>query len=277
MSNQPDFGDSVAQDIQEINGLLASVDSSPPQASPPPPSKRRKSVSSTPTATIRWTIDMIEELLKAKARHRNFFLDAKNRNQLKIGWSKVILDVTTRFGCELSEVQVKNKYNGLQTTYRQVRGQGTDTGNNPAAPKPICWAAKVEHFGNRQGQAHECLNSQPVAIVSVECDDDKPANQSEDGKPANQSEPSTQRQRPNRERSLPFDSLGSDIKQGLQDLGRLLVSDGDDGAVKDMLKTQQQLLQQTNQLLQENKAQTEKPQQLSAGTVALSTKFVEKQ
>lgn len=211
---------------------------------------------------------MIETLLQAKAKYRDYFLEAKHKNKLALGWSKIVLDLKTRCDADLSVTQVKNKYNGLQTSYRQARDQNNQTGNNAAPPKPACWDVLVEHFGNRQGQAHQCLNSQPAGSEEAGSDTDliEP-----------ETEPPSKRQRSNRDRSqTPYDSLGSDIKCGLQELGRMLGGECADDTVKEMLQSQHQLLEQTNQLLKESKDQTAKLLEISAASLQLLAKLVEK-
>jgi len=103
-----------------------------PAAPPPAPSiqgnsrKRPAPVSATSNKkskqdqAIRWSTELIEELLRSKEEHLAFFLEAKNKAKLQQGWSKVLLDLKSRCGITASVTQIKNKYQNLQIKYRQL-------------------------------------------------------------------------------------------------------------------------------------------------------------
>eukprot|EP00474_Spongospora_subterranea_P007745 CRZ08203.1 hypothetical protein [Spongospora subterranea] len=76
--------------------------------SPPPsdravidakPKRRRGRPSKSQVPSIdedaEWTTAMIEVLVNQKSEHNNLFLDARNKQSLSLGWSKVTLAVNT--------------------------------------------------------------------------------------------------------------------------------------------------------------------------------------
>ena len=256
-----------------------------PAAPPPAPSiqgnsrKRPAPVSATSNKKskqdqpIRWSTELIEELLRSKEEHRAFFLEAKNKAKLQQGWSKVLLDLKSRCGITASVTQIKNKYQNLQTKYRQLWQEQSSTGNNPAAPKPPCWAAMVSHFGGSEGMAHSCLNTQTSDAAN-------PGIPSEVG--SADSDTDDQSQRPVRARSrrntgtpdrnTALALLGSEIKEGLQSLGASL-----SGGSSSSNPKIEQLLDINTELLQENRNQTEQLLKLSSATVELLSKLVDRQ
>jgi len=256
-----------------------------PAAPPPAPSiqgnsrKRPAPVSATSNKKskqdqpIRWSTELIEELLRSKEEHRAFILEAKNKAKLQQGWSKVLLDLKSRCGITASVTQIKNKCQNLQTKYRQLWQEQSSTGNNPAAPKPPCWAAMVSHFGGSEGMAHSCLNTQTSDAAN-------PGIPSEVG--SADSDTDDQSQRPVRARSrrntgtpdrnTALALLGSEIKEGLQSLGASL-SGGSSSSNPKIEK----LLNINTELLQENRNQTEQLLKLSSATVELLSKLVDRQ
>lgn len=168
-----------------------------------------------------WTPAMIEALLLEKQLNARLFLEAKEKKSISIGWAKITLSINSQFNESLSSDQIKNKYQYLQKTFRQLTNSDKLTGNVKLPKKPCYWDAMVSHFGGNEGLAHECLNY-AVDQKGYESDGDFAANRSVSTTPHNNRKSSRTSQQD------ALTSLGSDLKEGLitmgQELGRGLAA-----------------------------------------------------
>lgn len=201
---------------------------------------------------FRWNQELIEALLTARSEHRKFFMEAKNKAKLNDGWKRVILDITMVCGNEPSMASVKNKYQSLQALYRKTCQEDLKTGNFAPIPKPLVWEAMVDHFGGRQGTAHDCLNTQsspkraavPVSLSDGNDSDEEPQNVLR----------KVRRQGITPDRNSAICGLGDSIKEGLNTLGAGLGRMGN--APAGGANNLERLLTLHTELLQENKSQT---------------------
>ena len=100
---------------------------------------------------------------------RNYFLDAKDKKGIIRGWSRVALELNGSLRMQIPIEKIKAKYQNLQATYRKIsQAEIQTTGNVKLPKKPSFFDALVDHFGNRQGMAHRCLNSSELANRSDE-------------------------------------------------------------------------------------------------------------
>ena len=189
------------------------------------------------------------------------------------GWSKVLLDLQARCDFTGNLLQLKNKYQNLQTTFRKLRQEESRTGNFEPTPKPIVWSALVNHFGGNHGTAHDSLKSQPQEITATEKDiSEKIVDEDLEDTPITNR--SSRRRGGTPDRQSAIRDLGAELKEGLVSIGEGLVASKKSTESDAKLE---QFLSLNTQLLQENRAQTQELLKLSAVTVELLKKFVDKQ
>ena len=102
---------------------------------------------------------MIETLLQRKEELKEEFLDSKDKVSLARGWSKVVLTFQQTLGLDVTQDQLKSKYQALQKVYRTLNADDKKTGNGTPARKPFYWDVLVNHFGGRSGLSHDCVFS----------------------------------------------------------------------------------------------------------------------
>ena len=109
-------------------------------------------IDETPRKNVSWTLEMEEELLELRlVVYKENFLDAKDKISLGRAWSKILLDFNLKFQVEFSLEQLKNKYNSLKSTFRNVSSSSLETGNNPAPKIPENWEVLNQFFQGRSG------------------------------------------------------------------------------------------------------------------------------
>ena len=108
---------------------------------------------------ICWTDDIVEALLNAFKAYLSSFLDAKDKKAIIRGWSRVALTFNTGAKLCLPIEKIKRKYQNLQKVYRAVsQTEIKSTGNVKFPKKRSYYELLVDHFGGREGMAHQSLN-----------------------------------------------------------------------------------------------------------------------
>ena len=157
--------------------------------------------------------------------------------------------------------KIKAKYQNLQATSRKIsQAEFQTTGNVKLPKKPSFFDALVDHFGNRQGMAHRCLNSSELANRS-----DEQSHDSDSGDEAQSRSLVFTPTSANPSRNLPKASkndavamVGKKIREGLVERSERMASaltssqpsfGNDISKIKQLLKVQAKQSTETNQLL----------------------------
>jgi hypothetical protein len=207
---------------------------------------------------------MIEALLNARKANTSSFLNAKDKKSIIRGWSRVALAFNASEKLDLPIEKIKSKYQNLQKVYRSVsKTEVKTTGNVKLPKKPSYYELLVDHFGSREGMAHQCLNTADGDIQS-EADDSSDSSTSEDGKLARRQLLPSLSSRPvpagKQTKSDNIFAVGKDIKEGLVEMSDRLASalltgqqapvvNNDLQEIKALLKAQAEQNMETNQLL----------------------------
>ena len=196
-----------------------------------------------------WTASMTEILIEQKQNFAKMFADARNKDSVQMGWSRLTLSVNTLCKSIFSFKQVKDKYTNLRKMYRKIRESENETGNKKAKKKPDYWDALNNHFGGRQGAAHS-------ALLYDEEDEGEGSSQLECSPAETCTPPAKTRKVAATDRLTAVASVGADIKEGLESLGdKLIVAMATPAREPDMdlltaIKFQGEQIQKTNELLQ---------------------------
>ena len=236
----------------------------------PPPvtgsaKKRGRPKLSESSEVICWTDEMVEALLNARKANLSSFLDAKDKKAIIRGWSRVALTFNTGAKLYLPIEKIKSKYQNLQKVYRAVsQTEIKSTGNVKLPKKPSYYELLVDHFGGREGMAHQCLNAADDVENQSQGDESSDSTTSDASKPMRrQLLPSSSSRPISQGKTTKSDSIfavAGDIKTGLVEMSDRLASalltgqqapavNNELQEIKALLKAQAEQNLETNQLL----------------------------
>ncbi|KAJ1569329.1 hypothetical protein HK096_003459 [Nowakowskiella sp. JEL0078] len=148
---------------------MACLDISPVNNSDTAQPKRRRKKKFDPGESVgprdekvgldaKWTDEMVESFLQLRYhKHAALFSGVKDKNSLSLAWSRVLLDFNIERQNPLSLLQIKNKHDNLQKTYRKIYNSQSETGNKKVPSYPGYWNVLVQYFGDKEGILHKKL------------------------------------------------------------------------------------------------------------------------
>jgi hypothetical protein len=145
-----------------------------------------ESVAASESATrkyISWSTDMENYLLELRlSKYKDLFKDAKEKTRIRKGWKNVRKAFNKKYKVNATEDKVKNKFQSLKSSYRDLKGNLEATGNSVKVVLPSNWTIMVEFFEGRPGMSAKNLGESTSAgkDIKLEETEDDPA---EDEKP----------------------------------------------------------------------------------------------
>lgn len=119
-----------------------------------------------------WTDDAAKLLLRLRLKvYSNRFIGTNARHNLTAAWKRITLDINSKFGVELTDTKVKNKYQSLKKAFRDHQDALKKTGNDPVPEPPHWYDYMCDLMGDRQGLTHDVLGEAGDSEVSEEDDD----------------------------------------------------------------------------------------------------------
>ncbi|KAG6576362.1 uncharacterized protein IUM83_19967 [Phytophthora cinnamomi] len=122
----------------------------------------------SPDECIEWSDALVESLLFLR-RHKYgpAFKGSKSKAQLTAAWTHVLDDFNeeNRRSCKVS--QLKNKFQGLKTTFNNIKASEPQTGNSTEHPLeyPSIWPTLIMYFGDLSGMGNRDFG-QTGSIIS---------------------------------------------------------------------------------------------------------------
>jgi hypothetical protein len=100
-----------------------------------------------PKKNFLWTDSMENYLLELRLQnYKRGFLDAKDKVCISRTWASILMDFNIKFGTDVSSEQLKNKFNALKSSYREVKSTFVETGNTPGKELPANFDTLNEFF-----------------------------------------------------------------------------------------------------------------------------------
>lgn len=111
-----------------------------------------------PKKNFLWTDSMENYLLELRLqKYKRGFLDAKDKVCISRTWASILMDFNIKFGTDVSSEQLKNKFNVLKSSYREVKSSFVETGNTPGKEIPPNFDTLNEFFQGRDGLSGSCF------------------------------------------------------------------------------------------------------------------------
>ncbi|KAG6610633.1 uncharacterized protein IUM83_06657 [Phytophthora cinnamomi] len=111
----------------------------------------------SPDERIEWSDALVESLLFLRMhKYGPAFKGSKSKAQLTAAWTHILDDFNeeNRRSCKVS--QLKNKFQGLKTTFNNIKASEPQTGNSTEHPLeyPSIWPTLIMYFGDLSGMGN---------------------------------------------------------------------------------------------------------------------------